>query len=72
MDKKLIRRINQVGIAMFFRWSATLPKYLDEWNVFHAKNECQQISRVFETTEENKGADIGATDRILAVHLCPS
>lgn len=57
---------------MFFRWSMFVPRYLDVWNVFHENNECQQVARVFETTEENKGQDIGATDRILAVHLCPS
>lgn len=72
VDQKLIRRVNQVGIAMFFRWSAALPKYLDVWNVFHANNECQQVARVFQTKQEEKGENIGATDRILAVHLCPS
>lgn len=72
VDKKLIRRINQIGMATFFRWSATIPRVIENWNVFHAESTCQQLARVYETEIENKGENIGETDRLLAVHLCPA
>ncbi len=35
VDKSIIHRVKQTGFGLLFRWSAFVPEYLEEWNVFH-------------------------------------